>query len=458
MASPVSFQGLSTGLNTDALVEALLVQHQAPIERMEARQVQNAQRASLIRTIRTNIQALNTTLSNLSTTAFETRKVDSSDPDNRFVSATALGAATGTYDVTVNEIATRARLTSSNAMTSMDEDLGGTVNAEGKYEYTITNKDGESTTIALEASQNNLSGLRDAINAQSADTGISATVIQTSAAGDNYKLVLSSTETGLGTAATDSDSIFMKGNTGNLLGFDSVSEKGSQSSEVAKDANFTVNGLTMERSSNTITDAVDGMTFTLKAKSAGETTTLSVSTDTEGITSALNDVVSKFNAIYKVYKDNSGQGGALANDFSLRSLMSQTRNALMGTPDGLSADNAYQNAALLGLKTARDGTMSVDSSVLKESLDNDVDAASTLFSQIYSSFQDFSNSAAGYGESNITTILRSIDQQNLRLKSQIESATNRVEKQREILMMQFANLESTVGQLQSMGQSLGGLA
>lgn len=457
MASPVSFQGLSTNIQTDQLVEALLMQQRAPMERMENRKNLNTKRASLIRTIRTNIQSLNTTLSNLSTTAFENRKVTSSDADNRFVSATATGATTGAYDVQVHEIAKRARLTSTNTTTTMDQSLGGTANVDGKFEYTLTNRNGESTVVTLDADKNNLAGLRDAINAKSADTGMSATVIQTAASGNAFSLVMSSADTGLGTAATNADSIFIKGNVGNALGF-AVDGLGSQSAEKATNADFSVNGLRMQRSTNTITDAVEGMSFTLKGKSLDATTTLSVNLDTEGVTAALNDVVSKFNAIYKVYKDNSAQGGVLANDFSIRSLLTQTRQALMGTPDGLSADNEFQSAALLGLKTARDGTMSVDSTILKESLENNIGAAGTLFGQVYTKFQEFSQSAAGFGESNITSILRSIDSQNLNLTKQIDSATVRLEKRREILMLQFANLEKTVGQLQSMGQSLGGLA
>ncbi|HOD34196.1 MAG TPA: hypothetical protein PKO12_11985, partial [Holophaga sp.] len=61
MASPISFQGLSTNLPTDQLVEAILQAEGQGMVRMQDRQNLNAKRASLIRTFRTNLMALQTT-------------------------------------------------------------------------------------------------------------------------------------------------------------------------------------------------------------------------------------------------------------------------------------------------------------------------------------------------------------------------------------------------------------
>ena len=99
---------------------------------------------------------------------------------------------------------------------------------------------------------------------------------------------------------------------------------------VAQDAKFTLNGIDLVRKSNTVTDAVDGVTFNLKQGAQPTATTFTVALDKSAITSAMQDAVSKFNAMLKVYKDASGTGGALANDPSVRSIVSQVRAALAG--------------------------------------------------------------------------------------------------------------------------------
>lgn len=455
MTSGISFQGLSTNLQTDKLVDAALYQSQSAIDRMQAKQDQNKLRASLIRTMRTNLQSLNTTLSSISSTAFQNRSVTSSDPNASQVSATASGAASGAYDVVVSDIATKARLTSSVALGSSDASLGGAVNPEtGTYDYAITDKNGKQTTISLTAEKNTLAGLRDAINASSSNSGVNATIVQGTVG--QYKLVMTANETGLGTSGSATDSISLRGNAGNLLQLSSEGS-GTVGAEKAVNAKISVNGMLMERASNVITDAVEGVTFTLKSKDPAKTTTLTVAVDKVGITSALNDVVAKYNALYKVYKDNSGQGGALAGDSTIRGLMAQTHSALMGVPGGLSSSNPFQTAASLGLKTGRDGTMSLDTTALQSALDSDIGGAGTLFENLSGAFRTFADSAAGYGSGSISGILTSIEEQNLRLNRQISTSESRMEKQRESLQRQYSALEATVGHLQSMGQSLGGL-
>lgn len=456
MASAISFQGLSTHLQTDKLVEAILQQQKSPIERMQAKQDQNKLRSSLIRTLKTNLQALNTTIGTLGT-AFDGRSVTSSDPAGTYVTASAGGAATGTYDVKVKEVASKARFTSSVATSAMASLGGQPVN--GKYEYAITNTDGKATKIALSESSNTMEGLREAINARSAEIGVNATIVQGSPG--QFKLVITANETGLGNAASTVENpenarIYLKGSAGNALET-SITEKGTPGVEQAKNAHMVLNGIDIERKSNVISDVVEGVSFTVKSKSDEKTTSFTVALDKTGITAAMNDVVSKFNAVFKTYKENSVPGGVLSGDFTLRAMINQAHAALMGTPNGLSLGNSFQTAANLGLKTGKDGTLSVDSAVLQDALDKDVAAASELAGKIDTAFQVFVDHSAGYSSGSLTSILSNIDSQNFRLSKQITDANSRLEKKREALMLQYSNLESTVGRLQSMGQSLGGL-
>ncbi|OQA36121.1 MAG: Flagellar hook-associated protein 2 [Acidobacteria bacterium ADurb.Bin340] len=456
MASPISFQGLSTNLPTDQLVEAILQAEGQGMVRMQDRQNLNAKRASLIRTFRTNLMALQTTFGTLANSSFSSRSVTSSDANNTYLAATANGAANGTYEVVVRQAAQGARLTAPAATTSLTASLGGTDSVgdgTGTYDYTLTNTDGEAVTVSLSAANNTLGGLRDAINAQAGTTGVQATVVQTAATGDSYKLVLSTTGTGQGTAG---DSVYLKGNAGNLLGLADTGS-GTQSQVAAKNALFSVNGIELERSSNVVTDAVDGLTLTLKAGDETKTTTLTVGTNREGLKSAMGDLVAKYNALYKAYKDNSGSGGALAGDSTLRTILSQVRSFMTGQPQGIAADATYRSGAELGLKTERDGTLGFDSTAFLAAVDKDPGAVEAVFNKAYSAFQTYAAQVTSPGSGNLASILQSIETQNARLSTQIASTQTRLDRRREALQMQFSRLESLVGQMQAAGQSLGSL-
>lgn len=459
MASPISFQGLSTNLPTDQMVEAIIQSESQGMERMQARQALNSQRASLVRTFRSNLLALQTAFGTLANSSFSSRIVTSSDANNTYLTATASGAANGTYDIVVRQAAQGARLTAPNAATALTASLGGTDSigdGTGTYDYTLTNTDGEAVTVSLSAANNTLAGLRDAINAQSGTTGIQATVVQTAATGDSYKLVLSTSETGEGSAAVNGDSIFLKGNTGNLLGL-SDAGSGTQSQVAAKNALFSVNGIDLERGSNVVTDAVEGLTLKLKAGDETKTTTLTVGTDRDGLKSAMEDLVAKFNALYKTYKDNSGTGGALAGDTTLRTILTQVRSYLTGRPDGIASDAAYRSGAEVGLKTERDGTLGFDSTAFLAAVDKDPGAVEAVFNKAYSAFQTYAAQVTSPGSGNLASILQSIETQNARLSTQIASTQTRLDRRREALQMQFSRMESLVGQMQAAGQSLGSL-
>lgn len=460
MSSKVNFQGLATGLNTSSLIEAILEQESAPLTRMQERQTLNNQRSSLLRTFKSNLMALNTSLSTLNTSAFESKTVTSTDPDGTHVTASANQDASGSYDVTVSQTATKARLGVTKTVSSSTGSLGGTKGASGegldKYAYTVTNRDGEATTFYLSEGTNTLAGLRDAINAQSKDTGVSASIVQVSATGNSFQLVLNATETGLGSA---SGALQLATNAGSALGGDTETTYTSTAEEQARNALFTVNGVQVERASNTVSDVVEGMTFTLKKGDGGSSTTnFSVSANTGAISTALQDVVTKFNALYKVYKDNSDAGEAFAGDSSVRSMLNSVRTTLTLAVEGVSEGNSYRSAASLGLKTNRDGTMSLDSSTLKTALEEHPADAAEIFGKIGTAMQTLVTDLTSSGSGSIALILQGLDSQNSRLNQQIEALETRLERRRTVLETQYGNLEATISQLQSAGQSLSGLS
>jgi flagellar hook-associated protein 2 len=288
--------------------------------------------------------------------------------------------------------------------------------------FAIQGTDGVIRTLTLGSSNNNLYGLRDAINALSTPDpnvpgskglGVTATVVNTGSGANPYQLVLTSNTTGTGTTGgvvTLAD--VTSGGAVNSLGIaagtvDSMTAPTtisggltSSGANVAQDAQFSVNGVQLTRKTNTVTDAVDGVTFNLKQGGQTGTTTLTVGVDKSSITSAMQDVISKFNSLLSDYKGASATGGALYNDSTTRSFISQIRSALTGVPAGLSATATFNSTAALGIKTNQDGTLSLDTTAFQAALDKDPAAAKRIFAN---SGVSTSAAVAFYGSGTNTT-------------------------------------------------------
>lgn len=404
MASAISFQGLSSGLQTDALVNAIIQQEGMPLQRLQSKVNLNAQRASALQGIVTNLRSLGTSLSTLQFSSFYKSAVTSNDSNGTYVSATASGAANGTYDVKVSQIATKATLGGSafavaDPLTTKVFDDSGASQAD----FSIQGTDGVTKTFSVTATNNNLYGLRDAINASGA--AVNATVVNTGIGANPYQLVLTAKETGTGTTGGKLTLAETTGG-GPLNTLTIAGGAGSQSSgsQIAQDATFSINGIDLTRKTNTVSDAVDGVTFTLKQGGQTTATAFTVAQDTAAVTSQVQDVITKFNTIVKAISDGSKPGGVLYGDSTTRNILAQLRATLGATPSGLSSANAYQTTADLGIKTNRDGTLSLDTTVLKAALDADPAAVRKVFAMDASS----SNAALSFVGANSKTATGSL--------------------------------------------------
>ena len=406
MASALSFQGLATGLQTDALVNAILAQEGKGLAALQARQTRNKTRTSALNSLKTAMNTLSVSLAALQD-KFNARTVTSNDSNNTYVTATASGAASGSYDLTVTTLATKGRISptlSGGVPTNLAvADPAAAIFSSAKASFAVRGTDG--VIKAFELTNNSLLGLRDAINASGA--GVTAAIINSGTGATPYQLVITAKETGTGTtsgvvtlAAIDNQDATATtvdpalGITGGTLTGTFAAPTGlsgglqSSAAETAKDSVFSVNGIQLTRKTNVVTDAADGITFTLKQGGQTGSTSLTVAQDKATATAGVQDVITKFNALIKIYKDastttkdtdGSAIQGPLANDASTRGIISQIRATLTGTSAGLPGTSAYQIPASLGIKTLSDGTLSLDTTVFQAAIDKDPTAAKRLF-------------------------------------------------------------------------------
>ena len=137
------------------------------------------------------------------------------------------------------------------------------------------------------------------------------------------------------------------------------------------DASFTVDGIAMTRSTNTISDLFNGYTLELEATSSSAIN-ISSTQNLDNITSLLSNFIDAYNAIYTNITEMSGAAfsedestGPLAGDSLARSIQRELRSYTTKSLSGY--EGGPYSMSLLGVQTNRDGSLTLNTSVLKNS-------------------------------------------------------------------------------------------
>jgi flagellar hook-associated protein 2 len=201
----LSSAGIGSGLDVTTIVNQLMTAEQAPLNALTAKQTENQSKLTAYGTILSGLSGLQSTLKKLSDVQ-QLQAVTTTSADNTIVSATGgAGAVPGDYAIEVTQVAQAQKLATS-GQANMQAVIGtgvlsfdfGTISggtlSNGQYTgATFTNNGGASKTVTIDASNNTLSGIRDAINA--ANMGVSATIVNDGSSSP-YRLSLSNKLTG----------------------------------------------------------------------------------------------------------------------------------------------------------------------------------------------------------------------------------------------------------------------
>ena len=159
------------------------------------------------------------------------------------------------------------------------------------------------------------------------------------------------------------------------------------------DAEFKVDGQTLTRSTNSVSDAIAGVTLNLQSAEPGTTVNLTIARDTAGIESKINGFVTAYNAVQSFITTNTANGsssstlsstsaqttiaGPLANDMSITSMGYSLTSALIQSVTGLSG--SYTAASQAGLMTDANGVLSLNKTAFETALSNNFTAVKNLF-------------------------------------------------------------------------------
>jgi flagellar hook-associated protein 2 len=411
--SLTSISGLGSGVDTTALINAIVAQKSTNLNRLQARKDLNDKRTTALTALRTELSTMITSLAVVQD-KFNSRTVTSTDANGTNVTASATGAAAGNYDLSVHTVATKGRISAtldSNglptnlAVASPTDSVSSNIFTPGSpASFAIQGTDGVIKTITLTEDTNTLNGLRDAINASGA--GVTASVVNMGKGTKPYQLVLSAKDTGTGTTQgvvtlVDITNMSSGGAPANNLGIaagtvDSLATPtaitggltSATSGASATDATFNLNGIELTRTSNVVKDAADGVTFTLKQGGQTGITTLTVGPDKVGATAAVQDFITKFNTLLKDYQaaatstknaDGSINQAPLAGDVSTRAMMANLKASIVGASAGMPGTATYKTMANLGVSTQSDGTLYLNTNTFQNAMVNDISSAQNLF-------------------------------------------------------------------------------
>lgn len=480
----MAITGIGSGMDISSLVSALVQADGAPKAAQLARQENAAtEKFTALGSLRGALSTFQDVLDKLnSSDLYAKRNATSSNTDIFSVTADK-DASVGNYDVQVFNLAKSSKIALRGQASATD--------AIGTGTLTIAAGD-KSIDVTVTEDNNSLAGIRDAINAQSADSGITATVVSDPNGGGGSRLVLSSSDTGSGNdisvqVATEA------GDTGDLgvLAYtppattdyeptpvDPLDPLAPRVISYARDANLSIDGLAISSASNSVSDAIDGVTLTLKAAQsqddldAGTSVSLGVGLDKAGMRSSLKSFVDGYNALMKTVgsltsvtavggDDSEPLAAALVGDASVRSVLSSLRNEM-----GAVASGDIRILAELGITTQRDGTLAIDSDKLDEALDNNFEALGEfmagengLMGRLDAKLEPYTQTG-GIIEGRTKALqntLSGIDEQRERLETRLASLETRLLAQFNAMDTLVANLSSTGDFLSSQLSSLPGV-
>jgi flagellar hook-associated protein 2 len=320
-----------------------------------------------------------------------------------------------------------------------------TVRSDGNYAATtdtfntgtlsISVGGGTAVDIEIDASNNTLAGIRQAIIDD----------------GSYQRLVLTSTKLGsegsIAVAVTDSGS----GGDNALSGLASASLIEVQA---ADDAQVTINNLTITRSSNTISDVIEGLTLNL-AKTG--TTTVAVSQNTGSATAAVDAFVLAYNDVVKQIKASTAYDAAnkkastLTGDSTARSIQGQLANLVQSSVGGIAGGLARLSD--IGVSVQKDGTLSFSNSKLTAALGDPTKDVGSLFTQTTGSntgiavrFNDWLDNVVGANGS-IASRLSGIDTSIKEIGRQRETLALRLQAVEKRYRAQFSALDTLVASM-----------
>lgn len=390
----VAAAGIGSGLDVNGIIGQLMAAERQPLAALAKQEAAYNQKLSAYGQVRSALASFQTALKDLASGS-KFQALSAASSDTAVLTASASGKATpASYQVEVKQLAQQHKLASAGFASTDDLVGSGTLTIQfGSYDSgtnTFTaNADKAAQSLTIDPANQTLAGIRDAINA--ANAGVTATIVNDGSAAGN-RLVLTSADSGaansLKISVTDDDGNATDASGLSALAYDPTAAAGSgknlsQKAE-ALDALLDIDGIAVKQSTNTVKDAIDGVTLNLAQTNVGEKLTLAVSRDTKAVTAAVESFVKAYNGASGTLKSLTAFNGAgekngvLLGDATARAIQTQLRGMLN---TAVESGGSLTTLSQIGVSFGSDGTLSLDSAKLNTAIDSNFDGIAALFAK-----------------------------------------------------------------------------
>ncbi len=350
-SSGVSFSGLGSGIDTERIIEGLTRFHARRIESLQQQKDVVVRRQTVFAELQAQLMNLQGKVGRLARSingAFDSMQVTSSHPDLLGVTASSL-ASPGTFTVRVNSLAQAHQLASEGFA-----DPGTTIR---QGTLTLQVGAGPSTTVTIDASNNTLQGLADAINAANGE--VRASVVRDG--GTNpYRLLLTATKAGAGNIITVTNNLTM--GTGATIDPTHTVVQAATDAEIQLGSGS--GAILITSQSNRIEQAIPGLTLDLRRADPSQPVTVTVQPDSESVTRAVQEFVDAYNGLINwvnprlSYNTATQQSGELLGSYEVNSLLREMSLALGGTVAGV--NTSANRMSTIGLRFDDKGRLQFD--------------------------------------------------------------------------------------------------
>lgn len=459
MVGSVSFSGLASGIDGDALIKAMIDSRSVgkiPYEnKIQANKDQNS-----------SLEELNTKLLGLRgiMDAFLTLRgggmqklATSSDSSVATISAIP-GAPNTVTEMEIIQLAKSATFSFADRFSSISSEVAPGLEQESLLSFTFgTGSKAKTIDVTVKPGMK-LEDLVDAINAKAENYGRASLVNAGTESSPEYVLYFNGNKTGTAegqiTVNVGAELLAENVFTGTFL-------------DQSRDSIIQVQGLgEIRRSSNIVADVIPGATIELKKTTTGSVN-LAVRADAEKTADKVQEMLDLFNEMIVFSKDKSqierveDQGkvsnsfGPLARTRVDEQVLSQLRGAMNGMLSG-GEGGVVRIFADLGITTQRDGTLAFNRQQFLSSIDKDPNGVTGLLSQFADKVARTDGIIAKYTQFQgiIDSAVQSNEETNDSLQSKLERMQRSIDAQAATMRMTFARLESSTSSMQQAGSAI----
>jgi flagellar hook-associated protein 2 len=425
--------GLASGMDTASIVDKLIKAESAPLSLLSTRKAAYNVQVSTIATLTSRLKALQT-----ATDALGASGVTVNSNSSTYSDFTLSGSATtqANYSLQVEKLALAAKARSTNTYSAAND---AALVPDGNLQFTI---DGTASAV-IDTTGKTLAQVASAINDNI--SSLSASVVNT---GSGYVLAVVRKETGYTT--TPAGSLEITQDPG--LGL-SVTQQ-------AQNAKIWLDGLQIDKRSNSITDAIPGVTINLTAAS-NTVQQLSFSNDQKAAVANLQKFIDGYNNVATLITSqlkvnpNAGKGEELLDGSTMHSLQRKMQQLLSGDPIGT---GYARTLADLGVELQKDGTLKLNETQFAKAVANDSTGVNKVFS---TATQGITAKVAAMVKQQTQTGTGVLVTRTTALKKMItgidiktEKMNDSLDRERTRLTAQFRAMESIIGNMNNISSYL----